>query len=163
MFDLATDELPIEPTVPRAQRRQCNRADAEFTNNPDQILKPVAYPLQLGGIPPMLLGREVDDPARSVIPGPLRHQHLPNMDFAPTGGVLVGLRAVGECFLEHERDALAHHTLLIDGVDEGFCGRFEQVALRESNHPKNQSGWTSSLRDTPRREISSASRVSWLE
>src|SRR2546422_2266974 len=104
----------------------------------------------------------MDDPARAAIRDPLRHQYLPNMDFAPTGGVLVGLCTLGKCFLEHERNALAHHTLLVDGVDESFGRRFEQVALCESNHPKNHSGWTSSLRDTPRCEISSASRPASL-
>src|SRR5262249_40079135 len=138
--DLCSHEIPIESPAAGTKWWQCDGLNPQLANDPKEVLEPLAHPLNTGWVAPVLLGREVDDPFRANRAQVLGDEHLPDVHLTAPSGSLIFLRALGECFLEHEGDALAHDALLVDRIDKGFGRGVQQIALCITDHRKNQSG-----------------------
>ena len=82
----------------------------------------------------MLLGREVDDPARAVWGFVLCDKHTAGPDFLLFASAGVRLEIFWERFLKHQRKAFAHYACGVDGIHQGFDLGFEEIALYKSDH-----------------------------
>ena len=119
--------VPVQPPIAAAKGRNRDRSDAERRDRPDQIDEPALDVLEPRRIPPVLLGREVDDVAGRG--EPLHHVHAADDDRTLPTSTFVALEALRERLLELKCDPFAHHTLGIDGVDESFGIRAQKVSL----------------------------------
>ncbi len=81
----------------------------------------------------MLLGGEVDDPARRELPS-VEHEHPPRLHLAALTGGGIGLEVLGVGPLELQRHAAAHHAHAVDRIDECLSLCSENVALGVSDH-----------------------------
>ena len=61
----------------------------------------------------------------------------------------ISLQVSRESLLEHERDALAHHTDGVDGVHQRFRLCVQQVAFGKCDHQKYHSGVTATFKSAP--------------
>lgn len=136
MFDEGANFVPTEATVAAAERRKGNGADAFFGEDAAEVQQSCLDPGKLGGMAPVLLGGEVDEPLGAVEGSAFCkcHEHLADVNFVSLDGGGVGQEVVGEGFFEHEGEALAHYADSVDGVDEGFGGGVEEVSFQEAEH-----------------------------
>ena len=82
----------------------------------------------------MLFSRKIDDPAWADQFAPFGYEHMAHVNLVRLARSLICFVIVGESFLEHKRDAFAHDTYRIDGVDEGLRFGGEQIAAGETDH-----------------------------
>jgi len=61
-------------------------------------------------------------------------KHLPSLDASCPGLALVGLEGARKGALELERDALAHHPLGVDRVDQRLGVGLQQISAGEFDH-----------------------------
>lgn len=116
--DERTHLRPVEPAVAASEGRHRDRRDAESLHLLDEVAQTVAHVLDLRGLAPMPLRWEVDDEAGRR--EPLDNVHPPGLNFARSARSLIRCEIVWKCLLELEREALAHHTLGVDGVHHGL-------------------------------------------
>jgi hypothetical protein len=128
------DTSPIESTMTAPQGRHGQRLDAELADHPDQVVEADLDVLQLGAGPPVSLGREVDDVARSRHQPRRPHMHPAELDVAALGGPGVLLEHVGVGALELQRNSLAHYSEGVDSVDERVDVGVEEVPVRLGDH-----------------------------
>src|ERR1700679_100463 len=110
-------------------------------HHPDKVSQAGAHPLHFRGMTPMFLSREVDNPTWSQEGRIACRQHMPHPHIARLGGIFVFSSIVGEGLAKHERDTFAHHTHLVDGIDECVSTRLQQISASVSNHYKYQLGF----------------------
>ena len=78
------------------------------------------------------------NPARASQFADLGDEHLTGMHILGLAGGGVATEVFGKSLLEHQRDALAHHTYGVDGVDQRLGAGLQQIALSERDHQKYQ-------------------------
>src|SRR5271157_864864 len=99
----------------------------------------------------MLLRWEINNPARALEGRILRDEHMPNPNLIVFACVLVGPKIVGKRLFEHQRDAPSHHTNRVNGIDQRFDSRIEDISLEEFHHWKYHSLLTVALSGSPLR------------
>src|SRR6266851_3093195 len=124
---------PIKSAVARAEWRQGDRTNLVFLNYTPQIFQAFDNPFELGGLPPMLFGWEIDDPVWAFEGAVFRHKHMPDFDVLALAGVVVSKEIGWECLFEHQGDALAHDADGIDGIHQRLDFGFEEVALNKAH------------------------------
>src|SRR5271165_1575125 len=87
--------------------------------------------MNVGELPPMMLGREIDNPRFN---GPFEQIRAAQTDLAFTTATFEVLEHFRKPLLELEGDALAHNAHAIDRVDPGLCFRFKEVSKQNANH-----------------------------
>ena len=88
-------------------------------------------------MPPVLLGREIDNPARAVEFHTGHDEHFTDAHFARRASRRISLEVFREPFLEHQGDALAHDADGVDRVHQSFHASVEEIALGEFHALKN--------------------------
>ena len=87
-----------------------------------------------------MLGGKVNNPFWSNKVCTRGDEHLTNDKFFVPARGFIGLCIVRERFLKHKSNALTHDPNRVNGVDQSFRIRVEQIALRELDHHKYQLG-----------------------
>ena len=105
----------------------------------------------------MLFGRKIDDPAWTVELDPGLHEHATDPNFVGFTGGFVSGEIFRETLLEHERDAFAHDSDRVHGVDHRVNTGIEQITLGEAHHVKNQVDVVLTVRASPRAAIHDSS------
>ncbi len=131
---------PIQASVPSAKRRDCDGLDMPLAQDALQVLQARFHPLDTRRASPMIFGRKIDDPARPFELPRIGHKHLPDLHLLRLAGGCVELKIRAESFLEHQGNALAHHTHGVDGIHQRLNAGLKQVALGIRNHQKYQLG-----------------------
>src|SRR4030088_943299 len=70
----------------------------------------------------------------------LGDEHMADLDFLLLTGRLVHLEVLWKRLLEHQGNALSHHTDSVDGVDQRLDLGVEKIAALKFDHQKYQSG-----------------------
>ena len=96
----------------------------------------------------MLLGGEIDDPARATQLARVGDEHVADLDGTGFACGFVGGEVLRVALLEHEGNAFAHYTDGVDRVYHGVNVGFEQVTLPEIDHvQKYQPGRTTACNE----------------
>src|SRR5690606_39307453 len=85
----------------------------------------------------MLLGREVDDPARPHELASFGDEHTPDLYLIRFAGFGISSHVVGEAILEHQCDTLAHHAYGIDCVHQRINVRRSEEHTSELQSREN--------------------------
>ncbi len=119
---------PVKTAKPAAKRRNGDRLDApraDFIDKSGEAGVDVLHPAL---VPPVLLGRKIDDVFLVCqLPG-FDHQHAARPQFSTLAGGLIGRKIPGPHPLKLEREAASHDADAVDRVDKDFRIRLQQVA-----------------------------------
>src|SRR5439155_16156216 len=131
---------PAQAAVPATQRRHRDGPDIEPPDLFNQRGQARVDVLQARIVPPVPLGRKVDDVFRMDHPPGREDLHASWLDLAGAAGALVERKVLRERLLELKSDALSHDPDAVDGVHQGFCVCLEKVALCALDHGWEYSG-----------------------
>lgn len=86
----------------------------------------------------MPLGWKADNPAgASSQSTQIKYMHLTKLDRTNPAGSLVILKHLGKRLLELQCDSLAHDTLSVHSIHQGFNGCHKKVAFTKLDHMRN--------------------------
>src|SRR5690606_1419461 len=104
-LDTAAYIRPIQPAQAASQGRNRDGLNPQLGDHATQVLKTALDVFQPALATPVPLRREVDDEPRRGEPPGLVHEHPTGLDLILLAGGRVGLKVLGPCLLELQRDA----------------------------------------------------------